>query len=103
MDSAELRQHTHLGDVSHVALHPRAEDQPDHGPGLLLRRHKGSCTVEEAAPRKTDDIVQESECALRVSILIINFGVNMPLVASGDQCGGGLVILLRPGTNVERR
>src|SRR5713226_4703475 len=55
--------------------------------------------IEGAASGEAHDIVQETQRAGEGAVLIVDLGIDMAAVGGRDQGSGGLVILLRPGTD----
>jgi hypothetical protein len=89
--------------MTNVTTNAGAEDEADHGSSLFLGGNEGSWSIEKAASGEAHDVVEKTQRSLGRTVLIVDLGIDMSAIAGGYEGCRWLVILLRPGPNLEWR
>src|SRR5215472_9724042 len=91
-----LRNNANLGYVSHIFPDTRAKYQPDRRLGRLMNCHERRFRIEDTAAGKPHDIVQEAHGTRAREVLIVDLGVDVVAIRSGNDACRSLIILLQP-------
>src|SRR5258708_35104282 len=89
--------------MTHVVPDARAEQQANQRPRGALPRDERSMAVEQAASREANYIVQKTERAVEAAILVIDLGINVAVIRSGDDSGGSLKFVFGPAAELNVR
>lgn len=96
-----LGQDADLRDVADIGAHLRTENQANKRPRTALKNYERCLRIKCAAPRKAHNVVQKTQRAAQRAVLIIDVGIDVPAIGGRDESGGGLVVVLGPGSKFE--
>src|SRR5262245_3049609 len=89
--------------MAHIIPDAGAQEQPDNGTRRRMKRYERGIGIEDAAAGKAHNVVEEAQGAVEATVLIVDFGINMPAVSSGDHAGYGLEVLFHPAPEYDTR
>jgi len=84
------------GDQRPVTEEPPTSPEPDQALRALVHGDKRRLRIENTAPRKADDVVQESQRTAQGAVLVVDFRVHVTAVRGGDQRRRRMVVRFSP-------
>src|SRR6266404_5556349 len=96
-----LRQHADLSDVPHIVADTRTKNYTSYRMRSSVERNERGFWIETSTSGKPHNIVQESERSTQSAVLIVDLGVDVVPIGSGNGRCRGLKILLRPAPNLD--
>src|SRR5262249_54782570 len=88
-----------LCDVADIVAYSRTKDQSNHAARRLVNRNKRRFGIEGPTARKPNNIVQKTQRTTQAAVLIVNLGINVSSISSGNYSRSGLVVLLGPAAD----
>src|SRR4051794_27743614 len=87
--------------MSHIRLDHRAQDQSDDRAVVSIANHKRSFWIEDTASWEAHDVVQKSHGAGDGAVLVVDVGIHVVAVGSGDDGGRTLKFFFAPAPQLE--
>src|SRR5450631_362229 len=85
--------------MAYVAAHARAQDQADQTLRLTIQGYERRLGVEHAASREPHDVIEEAQRSAESMVLVVDLGIDVAAIRSGNDGRRGLVVAVYPWSN----